>query len=176
LPAGVTLGQVAGGLLVLGGAVTFGWFALGAAEYEMVNHSGLNRAELAAYLHKADSASSLAPLIVLFLLGIVLGTILLAIAARRVRIVPIWASVAIAAAGILGFFGNGKGISIVSFAILLLGLGTLDRDYDRGSAAARSSAPPTRPVSGGPWAGHAVAGLSLARRSSDSRARSGSSL
>jgi len=124
-PRGVTLGQISGALLVLGGTVSFGWYALGAAEYEMVNHTGLDRTALATYLHKADSPGSMAPLFILFLLGVVLGTILLAIASRRVRIVPIWASVAIAAAGILGFFGNGKGVQIVDFAILLVGLGAL---------------------------------------------------
>ena len=124
-PRGVTLGQISGALLVLGGAVTFGWYSLGAAEYEMVNHTGLNRPELATYLHKADQTASMAPLFILFLIGIVVGTVLLGIASRRVRIVPIWASVAIAAAGIVGFFGNGKGVQIVDFVILLVGLGTL---------------------------------------------------
>src|SRR5204863_273439 len=41
-PRGVTLGQISGALLVLGGTVSFGWYALGAAEYEMVNHTGLD--------------------------------------------------------------------------------------------------------------------------------------
>ena len=76
-PRGVTLGQISGALLVLGGTVSFGWYALGAAEYEMVNHTGLDRTALATYLHKADSPGSMAPLFILFLLGVVLGTILL---------------------------------------------------------------------------------------------------
>ena len=57
-PRGVTLGQISGALLVLGGTVSFGWYALGAAEYEMVNHTGLDRTALATYLHKADSPGS----------------------------------------------------------------------------------------------------------------------
>jgi drug/metabolite transporter (DMT)-like permease len=149
-PRGVTLGQISGALLVLGGAVSFSWYALGAAEYEMVNHTGLDRTALATYLHKADNVGSLAPVFVLFLIGVVLGTILLAIATRRVRIVPIWASVAIAAAGIVGFFGNGGPFP---FVLLLIGLGTLgwrtlamsDEEWEAPRERSAPPAPATTP-------------------------------
>src|SRR3954447_21575996 len=47
----VTLGQIAGSLLLVGTAVTTAFYAFAILEYEMVNHSGLNRAELAKYLN-----------------------------------------------------------------------------------------------------------------------------
>lgn len=122
---GVTAGQVSGALLVLGGTVTMGWYALGVAEYEMVNEKGLDRQALAAFLHKADNAGALAPLFILFLIGIVLGTILLAVANWRTRVAPVWASVAILLGGVVGALGNGQAISIVTFVVLLVGLGAL---------------------------------------------------
>jgi len=122
---GLGLGQVAGALLTLGSAATIGWYALGAVEYEMVNQSGLDRAQMAQLLDKSYEANSLAPILIVFAVGIVLGTILLAVAAWRRRLVPVWAAVAIAVAGLLSFGGESKGVSIVSFVILLVGLGKL---------------------------------------------------
>jgi hypothetical protein len=122
---GVALGQVAGVLLLFGTAVFFAFFAFGTVEYEMVNHKGIDRGAMATLLHKADNASSGLPLFVLFLAGVVLGVILLGIAAWRTRIVPRWAAVLIGLSGPLGFFSNGKVGSIVSGAILLVALGSL---------------------------------------------------
>jgi hypothetical protein len=124
-PRGVTLGQVAGVLLSLGATVGAGWYALGVAEYEMVNHNGLNRAALATFLHKADNTSAMLPLILMFLAGIVIGVLLLGVAAIRTRIVPVWAAIVILVAGPLGFFGNGKAGGIASAVVLLVGLGAL---------------------------------------------------
>jgi hypothetical protein len=93
----VGLGQVAGALMILGSAVGFGWYAFGVAEYEMVNHSGLDRAALATFLDKAeDSTATILPFIVLFLLGMVVALILLGIAAWRRRLVPVWSAVLMA--------------------------------------------------------------------------------
>jgi hypothetical protein len=139
------LGQVAGGLLVIAGAVNFSWYAFGMAEYEMVNHSGLDRAALATFLDKADGSSSIVPLIILFALGTVLGLLLLGIAAWRRRIVPIWAAILISIAGIFSFFAQSKGAGIVEFVILLVALGSLARAAFRMSDEewdSRDTAPP----------------------------------
>jgi hypothetical protein len=151
-PRGVTLGQVAGVLLLFGSAVGIAWYALGAIEYEMVNHNGLDRAALASFLHKADNPNILVPVFLLFLVGIVLGSILLGIAAWRVRVVPIWAAVLILLAGPIGFFANSHAGSIVDFVVLLAGLGTLgwtvlamsDEEWDapRERKAPPAQAPP----------------------------------
>jgi hypothetical protein len=123
-PRGVTAGQVAGVLLALGGTVGAGWYAFGVVEYEMVNHAGLDRAALANFLDKADSTSTILPLMILFLVGIVIGLIVLGVAAIRTRVVPLWAGILILISGPLGFFSNGA-VSIVANAILLVALGTL---------------------------------------------------
>ena len=122
---GITLGQVAGALLILPGIVGAGWYTLGAMEYEMVHAKGLNTAALAQFLHKADSAGVIIPFIVLFAIGAVLGVILLGIAAWRTRVVPIWAAVVIIIAGPLNFIGQSHVASIISDAVLLVALGSL---------------------------------------------------
>jgi Domain of unknown function (DUF4386) len=123
---GSKLGQTAGWLLALGSAVGVGWYTLGVVEYEMATQKGVDRAAMATLLHKADSPAGLIPLIVVFAAGIVVGSILLAIAARRQRLIPLWASIALVLSGVLGFAGNNSDVaSIVSAAVLLVGLGAL---------------------------------------------------
>jgi len=124
-PGGVTAGQVAGALLMMGGTVTAGWYALGAAEYEMVNHAGIDRQAMATFLHKADSGGSLLPLIILFMVGVVIGSIVLAVANWRTRVSPVWASAAIVVGGVLGALANGQALNLVANAILLAGLGAI---------------------------------------------------
>lgn len=122
---GVTAGQVSGALLVLGGTVPMAWYALGIAEYEMATRSGLDKQALATFLHKADNAGGLVPIFILFLIGVIIGTILLAIANWRTRFAPVWASVAILVGGVVGALGDSKAISVITFAILLAGLGAI---------------------------------------------------
>jgi hypothetical protein len=126
-PRGVTAGQFAGVLLVLGGAVTIGWYAFGVVEYEMVNQKGLDRPALAQFLHKADSTASILPLIILFALGLVVGLILLGIAAWRTQIVPRWVAVLLVIEGPFAFFSDGRVGSIVSFAVMLVTFGAIGR-------------------------------------------------
>lgn len=148
-PRGVTLGQVAGVFLLFGSAVSFGWYGLGAVEYEMVNQKGIDRGAMAQLLHKADNASSLLPLIIIFLLGIVLGLILLGIAAWRTGVVPRGLAALLILEGPISFFANGKVGSIVSGVILLVALGSLgrralsmsDEEWDS-PGASRAAAPP----------------------------------
>ena len=155
-PRGITAGQVSGALLMCAGFVTAGWYALGAAEYEMVNHSGLDRQALATFLHKADSGGSLAPLIVLFMVGIVIGSILLAVANWRTRFAPLWASAAILAGGIVSAVSNSQVANIISLAVLLIGLGTIgarvlamsDEEWD--APRERATTPPEAPAEPSP--------------------------
>ena len=116
----VTLGQIAGSLLLVGTAVTTAFYAFTILEYEMVNHAGLNRAELAKYLHEVNNTAALAPLFILFILGIVLGLILLAIAAWRAKLIPIWAAILILLGGLIAFFGGQDQASSIIDSVLLL--------------------------------------------------------
>ena len=122
---GVALGQIAGVGLMLAGIVGAGWYALGAMEYEMVHQKGLDTAALARFLHATDMAGSLLPLFFMFLIGAVLGLILLGIAAWRTRVVPIWGAIVIIVAGPVSFFTNGKVGNVIGNAVLLIGLGLL---------------------------------------------------
>src|SRR5436190_19858918 len=122
---GVTLGQVGGVLISLGALVGTGWYAFGVVEYEMVNHTGLDRAALATFLHKADSTNTILPLVIMFGVGLVIGLVLVGVATIRTRIVPVWAGVLIIISGPLSFFSNGKAGGIISGVVLLVGLGAL---------------------------------------------------
>jgi hypothetical protein len=121
----VTLGQVASALVAMGAAASMVFYGYGSVEYEMVNHSNLDRAQMAQLLHATNMPASGAPVFLMFVIGVVVGLILLGIACWRSRVVPVWASVLIIAAGILAFFGPSKVVSIISFAVLTVGLGTL---------------------------------------------------
>jgi Domain of unknown function (DUF4386) len=121
----VGLGQLAGGLLLLGSAATVAFYAFTTVEYEMVNQTGLDRAQMAKLLDKANEATSGAPIFLLFIVGIVLGLILLGIAAWRRRIVPRWAAVLMVVSGPLAFASESKAIGIVTFAVLIVALGSL---------------------------------------------------
>jgi hypothetical protein len=151
--AGVTLGQAAGGLLAVGAAATIGFFTIGAVQYEMTRHN-LDRAEMADLVEQVEESAMLLPIVILFLVGIAIGSLLLAIAAWRRRLIPVWAALAIVAAAVLGFFGqDNKALEIVGFAILIVGLGTLglrflrmtDDEWDAGDAASGEGAPPAPP-------------------------------
>jgi len=123
----VTLGQIAGSLLLVGTSVTVAFFTFAIVEYEMVNQSGLDRVQLAKFLDKANNSASGLPLFILFIVGIVLGLILLAIAAWRAKLIPIWAAVLILLGGLLAFAGQSKAGNIVDNALLLVGSGMLGR-------------------------------------------------
>jgi hypothetical protein len=121
----VGLGQIAGGMLVLGACAPVAFYTYGIIEYEMATLSGLDRAQMALLLHKADATAVQLPVFLLFVVGLVLGLILLGIAAWRRRIVPRWAAVTLLISGPLAFASNGQVLSIVSFAVLTTGLGSL---------------------------------------------------
>jgi hypothetical protein len=121
----VTLGQIASALVAMGAAASMIFYGYGSVEYEMVNHSTLNRDQMAQLLHATNMPASGAPVFLMFLIGVVLGLILLGVACWRTRVIPIWASALIIVAGVLAFFGESKWVSAASFVVLLIGLGTL---------------------------------------------------
>jgi hypothetical protein len=120
----VTLGQFAAVLLAIGAAATFGFYAWSSVEYEMTRHN-LPRAAMAKLLDELDNAAVLAPIWIIFLIGVVLGSVLLALAAWRRRLIHPVGALAILAGGVLSAAGQDKTLSVVSFALLLVGLGSL---------------------------------------------------
>jgi hypothetical protein len=125
-PRGVTLGQVASGLLVYGAATLLVFYTFTIIEYEMVNQKGLNTPALAQYLHKANNTASGTPIFILFIVGVVIAQILLAIAIWRTRILPRWVPAVLLAAGVLSF-SQAKAATIVSGVLSLVAFGMLGR-------------------------------------------------
>lgn len=120
---GVTFGQLAASLLLVGSGAGVGSYVFAATEYEMATRAGVDRVQLVGFVDRAQGAGIFIPVFVLFAAGLVLGLILLGIAVWRRRIVPFWAGLLIVAAGILAFFAEGGALAIVSRALLLAGLG-----------------------------------------------------
>jgi hypothetical protein len=127
-----------------------GFYAFTTVEYEMVNQTGLDRAQMAKLVDKADGATSSVPIIILFPVGVVLGLVLLAVATWRSNRLPTWAAPVLAATAILGFLQNSKGLGIVTFVLLLVGLGAIaskllgmsDEEWD----PPRDAVPPSAPA------------------------------
>lgn len=161
----IGVGQVAGVLLGLGGAVMFAWYSFGAIEYEMVNHSQLQNPAtqrlFAEFLHLGNNSSATAPLFVISVLALVLGPILLGVAMIRRRNVPIWSGVAAIISGPATFVLNGRGPSLIGYALVLLAFVPLavsiwrmsDEDWDAPreiAGARRDAAAASGPVAASP--------------------------
>lgn len=159
----VGVGQVAGGLLAIAMAVFFMFYGFGLTQYEMINHAEFNTAStLHAFARLQHFSMSSGPgtiIFIAFLLGIVVGPILLGIAMLRRRNVPVWAGVLTILTGPVGFVVSGKASSTVFQVVLLAALAPLamliwrmsDEEWDapREVAGARQDRPavaePTAP-------------------------------
>ena len=152
---GVTFGQLAAGLLVMGTTAAVGFYGLGAVEYQMATQPGADRGSLATFVDRAEEGGILLPVFILFILGIVIGLILLGIAAWRRGLVPIWGELLIVIAGVLAFVSDEGGVlSFISFVVLLAGLGWLgvnllrmsDEQWDAGATHAEAAPADTSPA------------------------------
>jgi len=156
------IGQVAGGLLAVGSAVFFAWYAFGLTQYEMVTHSQLTaeRAIFAHFNQLANSPSAGAPLFFASLVGVILGSILLGIAAIRRRNVPLWSGVLLIVSGPATWFTNGQVASTIAQVVLLVALAPLalliwrmsDEEWDapREIAGQRKPKPVAEPAAPAP--------------------------
>jgi len=157
----VTLGQVAGFLLVLGATATTAFYVISAFDIEMVDEAA-NRAEMVALSERAEeSTAALIFFIPYFFLGFVLGMILLGIAVIRSKVVPVWAGIVLLVAVVVLFVsGEGQAMSVVGNALVMVGLVPLglkilslsDDQWERWQpiddepAPAAAPAPPTQAV------------------------------
>jgi len=147
----VGVGQIAGGLIAIAMAVFFMFYGFGITEYEMVNHAQFltpgTQLVFAQLLHFSQSSGPGAVVFIAFILGIVLGPILLGIAMIRRRNVPLWAGILTIATGPIGFFVNGKVggaifqvvlfAALAPLALLIWGMSDDDWDAPRDIAGAR---------------------------------------
>ena len=166
----VGIGQIAGGLIAIGMGVFFSFYTFGITEYEMVKHAAFRHpaAQLlfAHLLHFSQSSGPGAVLFIAFIVGIVVGPILLGVAMIRRRNVPLWAGILTIITGPVGFFANGRVGGAIFQIVLLVALAPLglliwrmtDDEWDapREIAGARRGQPPVTPEPAGPTPAPAV--------------------
>ena len=120
---GVTLGQVGAAMVMFGALITMAFYGWGAIEYVAATESGLDRAQMAELFDAAeDSALGIPIWVGGFILGLTLGSILLAVALWRSRVVPVWSPIALVLSTIIGFVGEDKWIAAASFVLLFIAL------------------------------------------------------
>ena len=161
----VGVGQVAGGLIALGMAVFFAFYAFGTLQYEMINHAEFKTVGtqllFARLLHFGSNSGAGSVLFITFLVGLVLGPVLLGTAMIRRRNVPVWAGILTIVTGPLGFFVSGRAGNIVEQVVLIVALAPLavliwrmtDEQWDapRDIAGARQDRPaPPEPATSAP--------------------------
>lgn len=148
----VTVGQVGAGLILIGGTATIAFFGFGVFEFEAAQ-PGLDAGQMAQLSDNVDDSGLLVPLIVLFIGGLVLGSVLLAIGLWRQRAAPAWAALALGLSAIVNFLGEEKAISVIAFALLLIGLGPVgirllsmsDEEWERVGLEERPATPRATP-------------------------------
>jgi hypothetical protein len=125
----VGVGQVAGGLIAIGMGVFFSFYGFGLIQYQMVNHADFrtpaNEHLFARLLHFGQMSGPGLIIFIAFLLGLVLGPILLGTAMIRRRNVPLWAGVLTIVTGPVGFFVNGRVGQSIFQVVLFVALAPL---------------------------------------------------
>lgn len=118
----LTLGQVGAALLLIGTMTTIAFFGFGVYEYEAAT-SGLDPGQMARLADNAEAAAIAIPLLVVFLVGVVIGSLVVAWSLWRQRVVAGWSPAAIAAGTILNLVADGAALSAAAFALQLAGFG-----------------------------------------------------
>jgi hypothetical protein len=119
---GVSLGQVGAALILIGALATVGFYGWGIVEYVAATEDGLDRAQMADLFDAAEDNALIVPLVVGFLGGLVIGSILLAIALWRSSVVPIWSPIALVLSNVVQFIAEEKVLMVIGFALLFVAL------------------------------------------------------
>jgi hypothetical protein len=130
----LTVGQVGTGLLMIGMITTIAFFGFGVYEYEAAT-SGLDPAQMARLVDNAEASAVAIPLLVVFLVGVVIGSLVVAWSLWRRRIVPVWSPAAIVVGTILNLLADGAALSATAFAFQLVGFGLVGLWLLRGTGA-----------------------------------------
>jgi hypothetical protein len=152
----VTLGQVGAALILIGGLSTIAFYGYGLVEYVAATESGLDHAQMAKLFDAAEDTALNVPFIVLFFIGLIVGSVLLGVALWRSRVVPIWSPIALVVSTVINFGGENKWIAVISFALLFVALLPIaqkilsisDDDWERWRLpeAERAQPPPAAPT------------------------------
>ncbi len=122
----VTLGQIAAGLLTVGVIGLSATLAFNGFDIILADHAD-RAAAVEIYDEGDDNGALIAYFLFFFFIGIVLGSILLAIALFRRRIVPIWSPILLVVAILVGFLAGEESaiVNAISFLILTAALAPL---------------------------------------------------
>jgi hypothetical protein len=156
----ITLGQIGAGLIAMGAIGLTGILAFNGFDIILADHAD-RAAAVEIYDQGDENGALLAYFLFFFFIGIVLGSILLAIALFRRRIVPIWSPILLVVAILVGFFASEESaiVNAISFLILAAALfplamliwGLSDDEWERwelpleDARAAGAAAPPPPP-------------------------------
>jgi hypothetical protein len=148
---GVRLGRIGAGLLLVGMTTTITFFGFGVYEYEAAQ-PGYDPAQMAKLADRVEAPSELAvPLLVVFLVGVVIGSLLVAWSLWRRRIVRAWSPLAIALGSLLNFVADSVAMSTIASAFTVAGfarVGATLLSRDDRAAHAEPPGPRVREVSG----------------------------
>ncbi|MDQ4145452.1 MAG: hypothetical protein M3198_17265, partial [Actinomycetota bacterium] len=150
----VTLGQVGGCLLTIGAIGTTGVLAFYGFDVALADFA--DRPAAVAFSEELEASALLnAYYLVVFLGGIALGSVLLAIALIRRRLVPIWSPILLMVSPVLAFIGQTRALGVLSLLLFVVALFPLamriwalsDDDWERWeplpSAPGSPEPPPT---------------------------------
>jgi hypothetical protein len=135
----VTLGQIGAGLLLIGMVAFAATYVVNVFEIKATGDE-YDRAQMTELFESTEESGEAAPIFAMFLLGLVLGSILLAIGLWRQRAVAIWVPIALVLASVASFAGGESQVggliasAILAAALIALGLKILsvsDDDWER---------------------------------------------
>jgi hypothetical protein len=118
----LTLGQAGASMMLIGTITTIAFVGFGVYEYEAAT-SSLDPAQMARLVDNAEEAAVAGPLLVVFLLGVVAGSLIVAWTLWRQRLVPVWSPLAIVIGTLLNFAADTAAMSALAFAFQLVGFG-----------------------------------------------------
>jgi Domain of unknown function (DUF4386) len=121
----VTLGQVGAGLVLTGFIGTIAFFGFGTYQFEGAQPD-LDRAQMAQLADHVNDSGLMVPMIVItFLVGIAIGSLIVAWSLWRRQVAPPWASAALVIWTILDILADSAVLSAIAFAFLLVGFGSV---------------------------------------------------
>ena len=123
------LANIGGGLAILGSLVAIGDVMSQFVSWQMAAN-GADRQQMAALLHRFDTAAGVGVVFSVGGLAVLVGVILLTIGLIRTRIAPAWAAVGLSAATLLNVvaFSSASAAGVaVSWVVLLVAMGYIGR-------------------------------------------------
>lgn len=119
----LTLGQVGSGLMLIGLTTTVAFVGFGIYEYEAAQ-PGYDPAQMAKLADAVEAPSEVAiPLLIVFLAGVVFGSLIVAWSLWRREVVPAWPPLAIVVGTLLNVLADSASLSAIASAFTLVGFG-----------------------------------------------------